>query len=86
MPLNTSLRLKNRFGPSIKADANRLQKANTAYSDAVQKSEANFVVEWEAIDAIDFSARQNTEELERQINEEFGKSVDSLRAVTRPGN
>ncbi|UWU20163.1 hypothetical protein N2601_12750 [Rhizobium sp. CB3060] len=70
----------------LKADANRLQEATTAYSDAVKKTEADFVVEWEAIDAIDFSTPKNTDELERQSNDEFAKSVDSLRAATSPGN
>jgi len=65
------------------ADAKREAETKQAMIRQIVKTEMDFVDEWSAINELDISSEAaiaDAETLERKVNEEFQKSVDSLKA------
>ncbi|MGH0371715.1 hypothetical protein NKY71_25170 [Sinorhizobium meliloti] len=64
-------------------DAEALANANKFLSDRMTATEAAFVDEWSAIEALDLaSGTGEPGELEKRVNDEFRRSLDALRNVT----
>lgn len=64
-------------------DAEALANANKFLSDRMTATEAAFVDEWSAINALDLaSGTGEPGELEKRLNDEFGRSLDALRNAT----
>ncbi|MGH0331045.1 hypothetical protein [Sinorhizobium meliloti] len=64
-------------------DAEALANANKFLSDRMTATEAAFVDEWSAIEALDLaSGTGEPGELEKRVNDEFRRSLDALRNAT----
>ncbi|MDX0947231.1 hypothetical protein GOD93_16390 [Sinorhizobium medicae] len=64
-------------------DAEALANANKFLSDRMTATEAAFVDEWSAIEALDLaSGTGEPGELEKRVNDEFGRSIQALRNAT----
>ncbi|RVM19913.1 hypothetical protein [Sinorhizobium meliloti] len=64
-------------------DAEALANANKFLSDRMTATEAAFVDEWSAIEALDLaSGTGEPGELEKHLNDEFRRSLDALRNAT----
>ncbi|MDX0193225.1 hypothetical protein GOC06_06945 [Sinorhizobium meliloti] len=64
-------------------DAEALANANKFLSDRITATEAAFVDEWSAIEALDLaSGTGEPGELEKRLNDEFARSLDALRNAT----
>ncbi|MDX1114769.1 hypothetical protein GOL31_23490 [Sinorhizobium medicae] len=64
-------------------DAEVLANANKFLSDRMTATEAAFVDEWSAIEALDLaSGTGEPGELEKRVNDEFRRSLDALRNAT----
>ncbi|ASP88184.1 hypothetical protein CDO26_27950 (plasmid) [Sinorhizobium meliloti] len=68
-------------------DAEALANANKFLSDRMTATEAAFVDEWSAIEALDLaSGTGEPGELEKRLNDEFTRSLDALRNATARNN
>jgi uncharacterized iron-regulated membrane protein len=64
-------------------DAEALANANKFLSDRMTATEAAFVDEWSAIEALDLAPGTGEPgELEKRVNDEFRRSLDALRNAT----
>lgn len=64
-------------------DAEALANANKFLSDRLTATEAAFVDEWSAINALDLASGTGVPgELEKRLNDEFTRSLDALRNAT----
>ncbi|GCA50616.1 hypothetical protein KGO5_03063 [Sinorhizobium sp. KGO-5] len=64
-------------------DAEALANANKFLSDRMTATEAAFVDEWSAIEALDLtSGTGEPGELEKRVNDEFRRSLDAIRNAT----
>lgn len=68
-------------------DAEALANANKFLSDRLTATEAAFVDEWSAINALDLASGTGVPgELEKRLNDEFTRSLDALRNATARNN
>jgi hypothetical protein len=77
-----AIELQDKTINRLQADAKLLAESTKTLNDTIQKTENNFVVEWQNIESMDFSPMIDAAELERKINDEFKKSIDGLRTDT----